>query len=191
MFFSLTTIKKSKKIVPIGHLPLLEESLDICLSVANVVSIILFGHRYDYEDPFSIEMANSLKKVTPEIKKTVGFHRQSDYSDRTSILFTMAFIHFHSSLRMAIITSFNLHRLAAKEKKIIHGRVISYSKMQKLFPTFVAKFDAIQRKKRICPGATLALSELFLCCWLDDGRLAMLHVCCIAVRAIAGGGTMG
>ncbi|XP_025015985.1 cytochrome P450 2J6-like [Tetranychus urticae] len=35
----------------------------IHLSVANVVSIILFGHRYDYEDPFAIEMANSLKKV--------------------------------------------------------------------------------------------------------------------------------
>ncbi|XP_015795767.1 cytochrome P450 2J6 [Tetranychus urticae] len=128
------------------------------------------------------------QKIRDEIKQTIGFERQPDYADRTSMPFTMAFI--YESLRMATIVPLNVHRRAAQDTKVmsysipkdtivilnfwaVHrdpnlwndphsfkpGRFMSDDGQKVIKSPNLMPFSG---GKRVCPGATLALIELFL-----------------------------
>ncbi|XP_025015986.1 cytochrome P450 2J6-like [Tetranychus urticae] len=128
------------------------------------------------------------RKIRDEIKQTIGFERQPDYADRTSMPFTMAFI--FESLRMATLVPLNPHRRAARDTKVmnffipedtivilnfwaVHRDPNLWNDPHSFRPDrFLDKDETTVIKspnlmpfsggKRICPGATLALMELFL-----------------------------
>uniref|UniRef100_T1JZT0 Cytochrome P450 n=1 Tax=Tetranychus urticae TaxID=32264 RepID=T1JZT0_TETUR len=128
------------------------------------------------------------QKIREEIKQTIGFERQPDYEDRTSMPFTMAFI--YETLRIATITPLNLHRRSAQDTKVMNYFIPKDS-------IVIFNFWAVHRDpnlwndphlfkperflnddgtkavkspnlipfsggKRVCPGANFAMTELFL-----------------------------
>ncbi|XP_025016378.1 cytochrome P450 2H2-like [Tetranychus urticae] len=100
----------------------------IGLSVANNVSILMFGHRFEYNDPIAIEMIHNTKQVSENIE------------------------YFNKFLFMPSITS--LVSLAARFSS-------DYNKTNGTKVVKSQNFMTFSGGKRICPGATLALIELF------------------------------
>ncbi|NP_001310108.1 cytochrome P450 2J6-like [Tetranychus urticae] len=128
------------------------------------------------------------QKIRDEIKQTIGFDRQPDYADRASMPFTMAFI--YESLRMSTLVPLNVLRRATQDTKVMNysipkdtlvilnfwavhrdpklwndphsfkpERFLSEDETTVVKSPYLMPFSG---GKRICPGATLALIELFL-----------------------------
>ncbi|XP_025017783.1 cytochrome P450 2J6-like [Tetranychus urticae] len=128
------------------------------------------------------------QKIRDEIKQTIGFERQPDYADRNSMHLTMAFV--YESLRMSTIAPLNVHRRASQDTQVMNYSIPKdaivifnfwavhrdpklwndpYSFKPERFlnedGTLVAKqpnLMSFSGGKRMCPGANLALMELFL-----------------------------